>query len=1001
MKTRCCVVVLTVGMLASGAGGADSPVETLKRIDLKRGIVCVAGHPPEFVVDLAKKSEIQWFVPVAGEARPFFDAAEEAGLLGARIVISPLGADGRIALAENVADAVVLGPEAPEITDAELSRVLRPLGRVWRGTDEKAALTKPVPEGYEDWSHPFHGPDNNPQSRDIYARGKFRTQFLAEPKFSPMPEQSVIGGGRIYKALGHIAHKANQNEMLNTLLCVNAYNGTNLWRRPLPEGFMIHRNTMIATDDALLMGDDKSCKVIDGATGEIRREITVPAGISDGPVWKWMGLRDGVLYALLGNAEVKVDTVKSMRRGLGHWPWDMWQGHEYADPELSFGYGRTLAAFDVTSGEKKWHYRDPEFLDARALTMNAKGQIFAYAPEKFLIAIDSKDGSVQWRTKNADLLAALGPNAKAQHYMTGYATTSYMKCDNERIFFAGPQRTQMVVAAANDGGLLWTHEEGNLQLVLREDAVWAAGPQNTFGRKLAYASGSVLEQFPARRACTRATGGVDSIFYRASGGTVRVFTETNTAHHIAPMRPPCQDGVLISNGHLYWGPWMCGCQLSLYGNIALAPRAAPGHSGDLPDADTAFATALTKGKGTEVPAFPIDAKDWSHYQGNEARNSVSRAEIPATIAKKWSMKATTGDDMATAPVAAGGRVFVADRAGVVRALEAETGKLAWKAHTSGPVYFPPAVADDRVFVGSADGRVHAFSAATGEALWSFRVGPRDQMIPVFGKLISLWPLSGGVVVKDGTVYAAGGITHYDGTWVVALDAKTGAVKAHNTTSGTIAAEVDNGISVQGELMITDGELRFLGGGVYEWARYDLATLKNVNDPKVQVHSEFRTAFYPYYPEYGKYVSLEHTCGDGRVLNHDANYEGLYFTNLSLLDRPSGQKKDAAGEFIRSQLNRRGKGDENPGQAKAIWEDKTNRRFTSFIVAAKGDRLLAAGHIDEKPEESFVALIDVASGADIWLEKLPSVPVKGGTAIDAAGRVLVVMENGEMRCFGPK
>lgn len=987
-------------MLAPRAGWADSPADTLKQIDLKRGIVCVAGHSPEFVGDLAKNSEIQWFVPVAGDAGPFFEVAEAAGLLGSRIVICPLGGDGRIALAENVADAVVLGPEAPEVSDAELLRVLRPLGRVWRGAGEKAALTKPVPDGYEDWSHPFHGPDNNPQSRDAFARGRFRTQFLAEPKFSPMPEQSVIGGGRIYKALGHIAHKANQNEMLNTLLCVNAYNGVILWRRPLPDGFMIHRNTMIATDDALLMGDDKSCKVIDGATGEIRREITVPAGISDGPVWKWMGLREGVLYALIGNAEVKVDTVKSMRRGLGHWPWDMWQGHEYADPELSFGYGRTLAAFDVKSGEKKWHYRDPEFLDARAVAMNAKGQIFAYAPEKFLMAIDSKDGSVQWRTKDANLLAALGPNAKAQHYMTGYATTSYLKCDNERIFFAGPQRTQMVVAAANDGGLLWTHEVGNLQLVLREDAVWAAGPQNTFGRKLAYASGSVLEQFPARRACTRATGGVDSIFYRASGGTVRVFTETNTAHHIAPMRPPCQDGVLISNGHLYWGPWMCGCQLSLYGNIALAPQAAPGQNGDLPDADTAFATALTKVKGTEVPAFPIDAKDWPQYQGNEARDSLSRAEIPAAIKKKWSTKAATCDEMATAPVAAGGRVFVADRAGVVRALDALTGKLVWKAHTSGPVYFPPAVAEDRVFVGSADGRVHAYAAATGESLWSFRVGPRDQMIPVFGKLISSWPLSGGVAVKDGTVYAAGGITHYDGTWVVALDAKTGAVKAHNTTSGTIAAEVDNGISVQGELMIADGELRFLGGGVYEWARYDLATLKNVNEPKVQVHSEFRTAFYPYYPEYGKYVSLEHTCGDGRVLNHDANYEGLYFTNLSLLDRPTGQKKDAAGEFIRSQLNRRG-GGENPAQAKAVWEDKTNRRFTSFIVAAKGDRLLAAGHIDEKPEESFVALIDVASGTDIWLEKLPSVPVKGGAAIDAAGRVFVVMENGEMRSFGAK
>ena len=85
----------------------------------------------------------------------------------------------------------------------------------------------------------------------------------------------MIAGGRIYKAMGHIAHKANQNEMLNTLLCINAYNGTILWRRPLSPGFMLHRNTMIATDDALYMGDHESCKIIDGETGELRDEIKV------------------------------------------------------------------------------------------------------------------------------------------------------------------------------------------------------------------------------------------------------------------------------------------------------------------------------------------------------------------------------------------------------------------------------------------------------------------------------------------------------------------------------------------------------------------------------------------------------------------------------------------------------------------------------------------------------------------------------------------------------
>ena len=144
---------------------------------------------------------------------------------------------------------------------------------------------------------------------------------------------------------------------------------------------MIHRNTMIATDDALYLGDDQSCREIDGVTGEVRREWKVPAEIADGPVWKWMALRDGILYALVGNAEVRVETMKSVRRGLGHWPWDMWKGHDYADPELSFGHGRTLLAIDLKTGERLWHHREADFLDARAVAMHLSG--FGYPSSIF------------------------------------------------------------------------------------------------------------------------------------------------------------------------------------------------------------------------------------------------------------------------------------------------------------------------------------------------------------------------------------------------------------------------------------------------------------------------------------------------------------------------------------------------------------------------------------------------------------------------------------------
>ncbi|MFT5470377.1 MAG: outer membrane protein assembly factor BamB [Verrucomicrobiales bacterium] len=967
---------------------AQSVDEILSQTKVKHGILCLAGLPEngaDFAIQLAEASEFQIFVQSEDEAeiRELQEKAEATGLLGSRIFAAP-GSLKTLHLGDNLADVAIAFDQT---SDEQLLRVLRPLAKGISGDRE---LIKPVPEGIDDWSHPYHGPDNNPNSSDALVKGNFRTQFINVPKFSPMPEQTVIAGGRMYKAMGHIAHKANQNEWLNTLIGVSAYNGTILWRRPLPKSFMIHRNTMIATEDGLLMGDHESCKLIDGDTGEIRYEIKIPAEMTDGQTWKWMAKRDGVLYGLVGNVEKKIETQKSVRRGMGHWPWGMWDGHDYDDPRTSFGYGRTLVAMDFETKEILWNYRDDEFLDARAVCMNSKF-IYCFSPGHFLACLEVETGKLVWKNTDEQLLAAIGGNSAAQHYITGYATQTYMKCTDDYLFFAGPQREQMVVASAKDGKLAWTYPRGNMQIVLRDDAVWAAGAQNSEGGAVFdYATGNILKELPARRACTRATGCLDSIFFRASGGTVRVITETNTAQHIAPMRPPCQDGVLISNGQLYWGPWMCGCQLSLYGNISLAAA-----NEMRPDASTMYDSALQLFENSEeVAALGAAESDWTGYPGDEATSPTTSVKIPASVELAWSADVGAGD-LPTAPVAAGGLTFVANRNGVVQALNADGG-LAWKSYAAGPVYYPPVVSKDRLFVGCADGLVYAFEAKTGRKLWTFRVGPNERLIPVFGKLISAWPLSGGVAVDEesGRVFAAGGLAHYDGTYVVALDAESGELQAANTATGTMSSEVESGISLQGSLRIVDGELQFLGGGVYEVARFDLDTLECRNKAKVQITSEFRTAFYPYYPTYGKYVSLEHECSDGSLLCHDSNYAGYLYSALQLQEpgQPRGQK-DAAREILR----RRGKAE--PPTTR--WTDSGSRRFTSFIVSEPSEQLLATGHPDEKEDEPFLVATNIKNGADVWIHRLPAVAVKGGTAIDASGRIFVSLENGQLLCFKAK
>ena len=992
-------VILLFGLLPHGAANSASVKDSLARLEVQSGIVAVVGLPegdgPALVKSLEGNEITLWFQSSdETEVAAVRAAADKAGLLGSRLFAALVPA-AKIRLADNLADGIIVAPSAAgAAADGELLRALRPQAIALVG-DRK--LTKPVPVGFDDWSHPYHGPDNNPNSTDQYVRGEFRTQFIGMPQFSPMPEQSVIAGGRIFKAMGHIAHKSNQNEMLNTLLCINAYNGTIQWRRKLAEGFMIHRNTMIATDDSLYMGDHESCKVIDAKTGEISREIKIDAGITDGPVWKWMALKGNVLYALVGNPEVTVETLPSLNRGLGHWPWGMWKGHDYADARTAFGFGRTLVAVDRYSGKLLWHYRDAEFLDARAVCMS-NDRLYCMSPGKFLVCVDAANGQLLWRNNSAELLEAIGPNERAQHFMTGYATTCYMKSSPEYLFFAGPQRKRMVVASTKDGRLLWTHDIGNLQLVLREDAIYAAGPQQSSGVRLDYASGRVLSSLPGRRACTRATGCIDSVFYRAAEGTMRVMTESNRAEHIAPMRPPCQDGVLVANGHLYWGPWMCGCALSLYGNIGLSPVSGVGEHHSPPLARTAaeiYEGALTSfAGGDRVAPLGADKAAWAAFRGDAAQSDSTSLPLPEELTLKWTRTVAAGD-LPTAPVAAGGLVFTANRLGAIQAHDAD-GTQVWKQHVPGAIYYPPAIAHDRAIVGSADGRVYAFEAKTGRPLWTFRVAPAERVISVFGKLISAWPVAGGVAVQGDTVYAAAGITHYDGTYVVALDAGSGKLKTANVTSGVLANEINGGISLQGELQIVGGELRFLGGGVYETARYDLKTLNCLNEPSKTVTSQYRTAFYPYYPTYGKYVSLEHRCGDGNLLCHDAGYDGAMFGNLTLRSPPAPGTKPLVKDAARDYLRRRGIEAQQPA---GIWKDKLNRRFTSFVVS-EGE-LLSTFHPDNKPKEPQLVRLDIKTGADREVHALPADAVKGGTAIDAEGHVYVTLENGELLCFQGK
>ena len=119
-------------------------------------------------------------------------AVEAAGFYGSRIFVEQ-GPRDHLHLADNLADGLVAVGDAAAMPEAEALRVLRPEAVALLGAKR---IVKPVPAGMDDWSHPYHGPDNNPLSRDQIARGPYLTHFLADPRYAPLPQVAVASGGR-------------------------------------------------------------------------------------------------------------------------------------------------------------------------------------------------------------------------------------------------------------------------------------------------------------------------------------------------------------------------------------------------------------------------------------------------------------------------------------------------------------------------------------------------------------------------------------------------------------------------------------------------------------------------------------------------------------------------------------------------------------------------------------------------------------------------------------
>ena len=189
------------------------------------------------------------------------------------------------------------------------------------------------------------------------------------------------------------------------------------------------------------------------------------------------------------------------------------------------------------------------------------------------------------------------------------------------------------------------------------------------------------------------------------------------------------------------------------------------------------------------------------------------------------------------PVYANGSLFVADRKGVLTALDTEAGKRRWEIDTELPFSGGPGVGESLVFIGTEDGEVHAFQADSGAPVWIARLSSEVLAAPT---------ASEGVVVArsiDGRVF---GLDVRNGRRLWVYDHSVPLLTLRGNANPLIRAGIvdlgyDGGMVVA--LRLTDGTLVWEQPVATNEGRSELDRLADVDGDMVFVASDLLVSSY--------------------------------------------------------------------------------------------------------------------------------------------------------------
>ncbi len=421
-----------------------------------------------------------------------------------------------------------------------------------------------APIGAGAWNHQYGDAGNSSCSGDTLVRGDLTILWYGELPFQ-VPDRHHRGPSPIVDR-GLIIHPGVEG-----LIAVDAYNGHEKWRYPLP-GWLDENVTKLAgglmcrDEDGLYLRTEDRCLRMDASTGKLLRTYRLPR---QDDRWGYISCFDGIL---IGSTVNQDHVVASPGR------------EEFEFLRRVFFESKDLFAIDVETGKEIWRYRAKHSIRHHAIAAGPKhiylidrplawmdanmtkdafwkywrsGEFPTEAAHKTgtLIALDRETGVVQWQNDENIYGTVLAYSSKHQALLMSYLPMQY-SLPSDMIVRGKP--TGMAVFKGQDGGRLWDQKVPyQIRPVIVSKTV-----QTVSGAWDLLTGAPLRAPFKKSHGCGPMTSSEHMLLFRS--GTLGYYNlkGTGETQFFGGMRPGCWVNVVPAGGIVVAPDAAWGCECS-------------------------------------------------------------------------------------------------------------------------------------------------------------------------------------------------------------------------------------------------------------------------------------------------------------------------------------------------------------------------------------------------------------------------------------------------------